>query len=66
VENVALYDESWFEWGNPRTFFPVETVERKWSGSSLPTPLRKAEAAPPRRKGGAAGAVKGGYVSCGG
>ncbi len=66
LENVALYDESWFEWGNPRTFFPAETVERKWSGTSLPTPLRKAEAAPPRREGGAAGAAKGGYVSCGG
>ncbi len=70
LEKVAMYDESWFEWGNPRTFFPVETQERQFTGSLLPSPLRKAEAAPAgpgqARPSAAPAAAKSGYVSCGG
>jgi thiosulfate/3-mercaptopyruvate sulfurtransferase len=65
LENVGLYEASWFEWGNPRTFFPAETQERPLSGLGVPTPYRKASAdAPPATP--AARPVKGGYVSCGG
>lgn len=65
LENVALYDESWFEWGNPRTFFPVETAERRLTGAGLPTPVWKAAAERPVPAPGQP-AAKGGYVSCGG
>ncbi|MDW7709413.1 MAG: rhodanese-like domain-containing protein [Deferrisomatales bacterium] len=66
LEDVAMYEASWFEWGNPRTFFPIELEERVLSGERPGTPLRKAEAgrsAPPRPE---AAPVRGGYVSCGG
>lgn len=65
-EDVMLYEPSWFEWGNPDLFYPVETVERKPSGASLNRPVRKARATtggngrPPESTG------PGGYVSCGG
>lgn len=65
LENVAMYDESWFEWGNPRTFFPVETQERKLTGALWSFPVRRAAVSEPAAPPGQP-SVKGGYVSCGG
>jgi thiosulfate/3-mercaptopyruvate sulfurtransferase len=36
IENVYTYDASWQEWGNPHKFFPVETVERRFSAEKRP------------------------------
>lgn len=65
--DVRLYEASWYEWGNPRYFFPVELEERKLTGAALPAAVRKAAVAVPadRPAPGAAPAA-GGYVSCGG
>jgi thiosulfate/3-mercaptopyruvate sulfurtransferase len=67
-EDVRLYDPSWFEWGSPKLFYPVETAPRPLTGAALPPPVRRA--ALPRPQGAAPGAapepVRGGYVSCGG
>ncbi|MBE0617043.1 MAG: sulfurtransferase [Proteobacteria bacterium] len=70
-EDVRLYDPSWFEWGNPRLFYPVETKPRELTGAAVSRPVRKASLAPERPGAGTpAGAApspaKGGYVSCGG
>ncbi len=65
-QDVMLYESSWYEWGNPDLFFPVELEERKLTGA-LPYPVKKAALKLPAR--GAAGRkapAKGGYVSCGG
>ncbi len=66
LENVALYDDSWFIWGNPRTYYPLEVQERPFaSGLPASSPLKAAAAgasAAPVQKAQA----KGGYVSCGG
>lgn len=69
--DVRLYDDSWFEWGNPEFFFPVETRENRPPGTALP------EIAKGRRPSESVTqqtqdrrerpeAPKGGYVSCGG
>ena len=64
-ESVALYDASWFEWGNPRTYFPIETEEHRFSASPAAAPFQ--HAATERIPGSRTQApVKGGYVSCGG
>lgn len=69
-EDVAMYEASWFEWGNPRTFFPIEFEERVLSGERPGTPVRKADARPAPRAGPGApptpAPARGGYVSCGG
>lgn len=67
-EDVAMYEASWFEWGNPRTFFPIEFEERVLTGERPGTPVRKADAggAPGARPAAAPAPAKGGYVSCGG
>ena len=77
VEDVRLYDESWFEWGNPGLFFPVETRESAFSGGALPTvggargkgPGASYAKKPQKEKapsGSGQPEPKGGYVSCGG
>jgi hypothetical protein len=34
--DVRLYDGSWFKWGNPDFFFPVETRENRPASQALP------------------------------
>ena len=72
-DDVMLYDNSWFGWGNPGRFYPVETAENLPAGSALPKAVRSASRAapPPKRETSqkAAPASKGedrGYISCGG
>jgi thiosulfate/3-mercaptopyruvate sulfurtransferase len=67
-ENLALYEASWFEWGNNRLFFPVETEAHTLTGGlpgasalaaakSVSLESQKKPEAGPKRSGG--------YVSCG-
>lgn len=73
-EDVRLYDDSWFEWGNPAFFFPVETRENRVGGGGLPRIADRAGttgAAPAAAEGRpqrdlAPEEPKGGYISCGG
>jgi thiosulfate/3-mercaptopyruvate sulfurtransferase len=66
-DDVLLYDRSWNEWGNSRTYFPVETRENRLSGSSLPGPgTTSTMARPSKQKRPTMEDPKGGYVSCGG
>ncbi len=64
-EEVALFSNSWNEWGSQQFFFPVEMRENKAVGGDLPTPVKKAEAST-SEPGAEGGKAKGGYVSCGG
>lgn len=74
-ENVALYDPSWFEWGNPDNFYPVETVERELAGSAglhatgvsaRAAPVRGDRGSSPRSPNDGSSGSTSGYVSCGG
>jgi len=67
--DVMLYDNSWFEWGAPQYFFPVEDRENRLAGpqpaasaatTATPTP------AAPSSPSGDGGSSNDGYVSCGG
>ena len=65
LESVAMYEDSWYGWGNPRAFYPVEVVERPFAGAlpaSAPLKAAAGASAAPVQKAQA----KGGYVSCGG
>jgi thiosulfate/3-mercaptopyruvate sulfurtransferase len=76
MANVATYEASWKQWGNPAMYYPVETVERTLAGTTLPGASTVAAAGAHTGKvaGTAKGssspstdtAPKGGYVSCGG
>lgn len=71
--DVRLYDGSWYEWGHPMHYFPVETRENQPAAAALPEQTGDS--------GGAGGSAstgssqterqpseppEGGYVSCGG
>ncbi len=68
-ENLSLYESSWYEWGNNRLFFPVETDAHRLMGT-LPgaSALVTANGMPlDNQKKPQAGAKRSdGYVSCGG
>ncbi|MBI9085016.1 MAG: sulfurtransferase [Desulfobacterales bacterium] len=67
-EQVALYDASWFEWGNNRLFFPVETKTNTLvgalPGASVPAGGGGSTPAQPRAENRPK--TTGGYISCGG
>lgn len=70
-ERVALYDASWFEWGNQQLFFPTETRANPLSGArpGASSPAGKVPAGPgkPTPSPAKAGSAStGGYISCGG
>lgn len=70
INQVITYEYSWKEWGDPEKFYPVESVERKFSGDALPgtsaamESVKKAEDSGEKRR--IQGNPRGGYVSCGG
>ena len=72
-EDVRLYDGSWFEWGQPELFYPVETSENRLVGGRLPeiagsgsSRARKTDTTKDRDRRQRPETPKGGYVSCGG
>ncbi len=70
MEAVSLYEASWFEWGNPRLFYPVETSANVLRGalpgvSAAPSGAMGGASAP-KAKPSAGGSAAGGYISCGG
>lgn len=69
-ENVRLYEASWFEWGNPERFYPVETAERSLAGTTLPGTSDRKDGTRTADKtsgsGESSAKSSGGYVSCGG
>lgn len=72
INQVITYENSWKEWGDPEKFYPVETIERKFSGDALPgtgisasmESIGKTEGTGSKKR--VQGEPKGGYVSCGG
>jgi len=66
--DVRLYERSWFEWGHPQMFYPVETAENPLPSGSLPVAdqgsMPRRDSDPPRDLEAPAGDK--GYVSCGG
>ncbi|MGB5986325.1 MAG: rhodanese-like domain-containing protein [Desulfobacterales bacterium] len=70
--DVRLYDGSWFEWGRPQGFYPVETRENRPRQATLPqvaaqggtsgSPTAAQSATSPASNP----SPEGGYVSCGG
>jgi thiosulfate/3-mercaptopyruvate sulfurtransferase len=75
-QDVMLYENSWFEWGSPDNFYPVETRANMPSSTaaipSAPGGIRRSQAgnaagATATGSGSAAGTGgSGGYISCGG
>ncbi len=76
-DDVMLYDNSWFGWGHPDRFYPVETTANTPSGTSLPAVTKKAtgkvdKSMPskadkePQKSGQGPAGNKSGYISCGG
>ncbi len=78
-DDVMLYDNSWFGWGRPDRYYPVETAPQVLSGQALPQV--KQVAGQTRSGGQAADSQQGnqqkatsgssdsqskGYISCGG
>lgn len=76
-EDVMLYDNSWFGWGSPARFYPVETAPQALSGQTLPQVKRVS--APSQSSNGqtardqkkeaqkaSSGSQSKGYISCGG
>lgn len=70
IKQVITYEHSWKEWGDPKKFYPVETVERKFSGNGLPEISFSTGSVSKSENSGEKSRVqekpKGGYVSCGG
>lgn len=70
INQIIMYEHSWKEWGDPEKFYPVETMERRFTGEVLPgksasmEPVSKADEGGGKRR--AQGKPQGGYVSCGG
>lgn len=72
-EDVRLYENSWFEWGSPDNFYPVETKANTPS-SSAPLSMSASGKSQPKAAGKSGGAGMStssggsgdGYVSCGG
>jgi thiosulfate/3-mercaptopyruvate sulfurtransferase len=67
--DVILYEPSWFEWGSPSRFFPVELKENLPSGTKLPEAVGavdKTQKSVRKTSPEKSPASKGGYVSCGG
>ena len=68
-ENISLYDSSWYEWGNNRLFFPVETSVNTLMGGLPGTSAQASVKGMPQdhqKKTKAGGTRSDGYVSCGG
>jgi thiosulfate/3-mercaptopyruvate sulfurtransferase len=69
-EHISLYEASWFEWGNPRFFFPVETqanaLKGDRPGASAEIPARPGSTSPQSAQPAAGSKPAGGYISCGG
>lgn len=68
-ENLSLYDSSWYEWGNNRLFFPVETSVNTLMGGLPGTSAQASVKGMPQdqqKKTKAGGTRSDGYVSCGG
>lgn len=74
IQPVMAYEASWKEWGAFERFYPVELIERRFSGVMPPGVSAAAGAGLTTPVGGAGAASrtpgskapKGGYVSCGG
>jgi thiosulfate/3-mercaptopyruvate sulfurtransferase len=76
-EDVMLYDNSWFGWGKPDNYYPVETAPRAVSGQSLPQVKQTAKSehsnsnqSTNKQKNAtqktSSGSQSKGYISCGG
>jgi len=79
-KDVMVYDKSWYSWGRPEEFFPVETRARTLPGQSLPEVKSEPETQkttsssgpadkPEPREGKSGNNSEGGgkkYISCGG
>jgi len=73
-DDVMLYDNSWFGWGHPQRFYPVETIEKIPPGTKPPTGIKvagkPADSSPDvktkQRNTSASAPDKSGYISCGG
>ena len=75
-KDVRLYDRSWFEWGNRKAFYPVETMTNTLSGVTLRRGMgieAPGGGAPAVSPGGVSpgaasqsGGTSSGYISCGG
>lgn len=71
VQDVRLYDNSWYEWGSQQLYFPIETRVREFAGQALPVSAMIGAAGTTvsptgATKAGTAPQSKGGYISCGG
>jgi thiosulfate/3-mercaptopyruvate sulfurtransferase len=73
IDDVATYEASWKQWGQPSNFYPVETTVHTFDQGRLPGTSSAAGAASPpaaaspqQRSSSSGNAPKGGYVSCGG
>lgn len=76
-DDVMLYENSWFGWGHPQRFYPVETTENIPLGTKPPTGIKvsgkstSAAGSSPdvkkkQRDTSAPAPDKSGYISCGG
>jgi thiosulfate/3-mercaptopyruvate sulfurtransferase len=75
-EDVMLYENSWFEWGAPNNFYPVETKANTPSSNVPLVPISGAASrsqtgsstapSPTNRESGSSSGGSDGYVSCGG
>ena len=75
--DVMVYENSWFSWGNPQHFYPVETIENILPGTTRPTGVKTAGTSTPAAeskpepqqttpKESHSSQGKSGYISCGG
>lgn len=76
-DDVILYDNSWFGWGQHDRFYPVETKPNTPPGTSLPAVTQSTngkvdknmsarEGKKPQKPGQNQAGKKSGYISCGG
>jgi thiosulfate/3-mercaptopyruvate sulfurtransferase len=63
--DVRLYERSWFEWGHPQLFYPVESAENPLPAGSLPSAAVQ-RTSPSTSRQLETPADDKGYVSCGG
>lgn len=74
--DIMLYDNSWYSWGRPEAFFPVETKAQLLPGQSLPKvspkpastkgATKSVSAEPQAKTEGASDSGGKKYISCGG